>query len=103
MLFADICFNPWPYRYFKHTGRSDMKKQNIFKSTIVRIISAIILLVLPVNVLTLFLSAKAIESSKNQSISDAQYILNMAQSNIESSLYRLDRKLISLRLFNGCR
>ena len=75
-----------------------MKKQSIFKSTIVRIISAIILLVLPVNVLTLFLSAKAIESSKNQSISDAQYILDMAQSNIEDSLYRLDRKLISLRL-----
>ena len=75
-----------------------MKKQSIFKSTIVRIISAIILLVLPVNVLTLFLSAKAIESSKNQSISDAQYILDMAESNIEDSLYRLDRKLISLRL-----
>lgn len=75
-----------------------MKKQSIFKSTIVRIISAIILLVLPINVLTLFLSAKAIESSKNQSISDAQYILDMAESNIEDSLYRLDRKLISLRL-----
>ncbi len=75
-----------------------MKKQSIFKSTIVRIISAIILLVLPVNVLTLFLSAKAIESSKNQSISDAQYILDMAESNIEDCLYRLDRKLISLRL-----
>lgn len=75
-----------------------MKKQSIFKSTIVRIISAIILLVLPVNILTLFLSAKAIESSKNQSISGAQYILDMAESNIEDTLYRLDRKLISLRL-----
>lgn len=75
-----------------------MKKQNIFKSTIVRIISAIILFVFPVNILTLFFSAKAIESSKNQSISDAQYILDMAQSNIEDSLYHLDRKLISLRL-----
>lgn len=75
-----------------------MKKQSIFKSTIVRIISAIILLVLPVNILTLFLSAKAIESSKNQSISGAQYILDMAETNIEDTLYRLDRKLISLRL-----
>ena len=75
-----------------------MKKQSIFKSTIVHIISAIILLVLPVNILTLFLSAKAIESSKNQSISGAQYILDMAETNIEDTLYRLDRKLISLRL-----
>ena len=75
-----------------------MKKQSIFKSTIVRIISAIILLVLPVNILTLFLSAKAIESSKNQSISGAQYLLDMAETNIEDTLYRLDRKLISLRL-----
>lgn len=75
-----------------------MKKQSIFKSTIVRIISAIILLVLPVNILTLFLSAKAIESSKNQSISGAQYILDMAETNIEDTLYHLDRKLISLRL-----
>ena len=75
-----------------------MKNQSIFKSTIVRIISAIVLLVLPVNILTLFLSAKAIESSRAQSISDAQYILDMASANIEDSLYRIDRKLISLRL-----
>lgn len=75
-----------------------MKKQSIFKSTIVRIIAAIILLVLPVNILTLFLSAKAVDSSRNQSISDAQYVLDVARANIEDSLYRVDRKLISLRL-----
>lgn len=75
-----------------------MKGKSIFRSTIVRIIAAIILLVLPVNMLTLVFSVRAMRETRAQSLADAQDMLEMGQTNIEDALYRINRKLIYLRL-----
>ena len=87
-----------------------MKKQSIFKSTIVRIISAIILLVLPVNILTLFLSAKAIESlginvEKVNKLREDNSIMNLVESGkLDYIVYtgKSDKKSIAdyIKLFN---
>lgn len=73
-------------------------RQNIFQSTIFRIIAVIIAVVLPVNVMTLVLSNIAVRSDRERIAGDIQSALDANATALEETLTRATRRLTYLSL-----
>lgn len=73
-----------------------MKKQFLFSSTVFRIVTMIIILVLPVNIMTLVLSSMAVENVREQISRDIQSSLQTNADTLNERMYQLSRKMTML-------
>ncbi|MFV0466825.1 MAG: sensor histidine kinase [Lachnospiraceae bacterium] len=72
--------------------------RKFFRSTIVKIVILIILLVLPINIMTLILSNKVLQENQKQIENEYQNTLDLSTKNVESTLDRISKRLIYLSM-----
>lgn len=73
-------------------------KQGLLKSTIFRIIAIIIVLVLPINILTLLLSEIVLQKNREQISKEIQSTLDVNANHFNDTLARVSRSLIYLSI-----
>ena len=71
-----------------------MKIKSFFKSTVVRIVAMIIVLVLPINIITLVLSSRVLKNNQEQTAIEIQDTLKISNNSLETILNRASRKLL---------
>ncbi|MBO5656847.1 MAG: histidine kinase [Agathobacter sp.] len=71
-----------------------MKIKSFFKSTVVRIVAMIIVLVLPINIITLVLSGRVLKNNQEQTAIEIQDTLKISNNSLETILNRASRKLL---------
>lgn len=76
-------------------------RRNFFQSTIVRIVAVIIVLVLPINIMTLLLSNMVLEKNQEQISKEIQATLDSNADNLENIIKRSSRKMIYLSYNNS--
>lgn len=80
----------------KKTKHEGAVRQSVFQSTIFRIVAVIIALVLPINIMTLVLSAIALEKNQEQVSREIQATLEVNAGSFEDMLVRSNRRLTYL-------
>ena len=80
--------------------KTDPKKPkiNIMQSTIARIVVVVIVLVLPINIMTLVLSNMVLEENRKQLAQETQNVLEMKVSTFEDVLVRASKRLTFMSL-----
>lgn len=77
----------------KHADRK-MRKLNIFQTTIARIVVVVIVLVLPINIMTLVLSNMVLQENQKQLAAETQNALEMKAGTFEDVLDRANKRLL---------
>ncbi|MDL2302616.1 hypothetical protein LJC58_09750, partial [Lachnospiraceae bacterium OttesenSCG-928-D06] len=75
-----------------------IRKKNIFQSTIFRIVAVVIILVLPINIMTLILSRMVLDKNQEQMTKDFQTALEWNMENLQTTMTSASKRLISLSI-----
>ena len=73
--------------------RKKQVRKPIFQSTILRIIVVVIVLVLPINIMTLILTGRVVRNNRREILAETKNVLEMRGRSFEDMLSRAGRKL----------
>ncbi len=79
-------------------GQKNHTRKPIFKSTVLRIIVVVIVLVLPINIMTLLLTDRVVRNSRREILDETRSVLEMRGQSFEDMLKRAERKLTFLSI-----